>query len=66
MSWSIEVYCYDRAGGNSGLGRYTWQKVRSTYGAPYEYATKREAADMAAMCYGGMIDKDVRIVENKK
>ena len=66
MSWSIEVFCYDRAGGNNPeLGRYTWQKIRSTYGAPYEYATKREALNMAGICYGGMTDKDVRIVENK-
>ncbi len=64
-SYSIEVLCYDYSGAPSPtLGRYVWKKLRSTYGAPYVYKTRREAVDMAEMCYSGSPAETVRIVVN--
>jgi hypothetical protein len=39
--------------------RQEWKDVRPKGGAPYEYATFEEAAQMARLCYG----VDARVIE---
>lgn len=64
-TWSIEVLCYEyqQAGGGQ-LGKYVWQKIRPSGGAPYQFNSFNEAAHMANMCYGGANGDTVRIVKN--
>lgn len=42
-----------------------WEDVYPVGGEPYEYATYKEAADMARLCYG-MDATIVRVVEIEK
>lgn len=37
---------------DKGTKNERWSDVRPAGGAPYEYATRREAEDMARICYG--------------
>ena len=47
---------------DKGTKTERWEDVHPQGGKPYEYATRREAEDMARMCYG--TDRAlVRVVE---
>jgi hypothetical protein len=60
MGYQIEVLIEEPAACGHGKERH-WRAVRPTGGAPYEYATHAQAANMARICYGST-DADYRIV----
>lgn len=50
MEYGIEVRVFVRK--EQGADIYEWRDMRPTGGKPYRYATRREAENMAYICYG--------------